>query len=91
MMGTTWNLIRNDDGTDDDWLNGIGWFANSIMIHPFNDSIIYHASANMQRSKLLPKDGVPSSTSSTIITTENISSKIKIQNIWGGSSVGVGT
>ena len=88
---TTWNLIRNDDGTDDDWLNGIGWFANSIMIHPFNDSIIYHASANMQRSKLLPKDGVPSSTSSTIITTENISSKIKIQNIWGGSSVGVGT
>ena len=56
--GTSWNLIRNDDGTDDDWLNGIGWFANSIMIHPFNDSIIYHASANMQRSKLLPKDGI---------------------------------
>ena len=89
--GVSWNLIKNDDGSDDDWLNALGYFANSIMVHPFNDSIVYHASQDMQRSKILPGEGARYSGSSTVVEIDNISRNIKIQNIWGGSAVGTGS
>ncbi len=89
--GISWNLIKNKDNTEDDWLNGLGYFANSIMIHPFNDSVVYHASQDMQRSTLLPDPGVSFNGSSTIVKTDNISSNINILNIWGGSALGSGS
>ena len=61
------------------------------MIHPFNDSVVYHASQDMQRSTLLPDPGVSFNGSSTIVKTDNISSNINILNIWGGSALGSGS
>ena len=86
----SWNLLRNDDGSDDDWLNGLGWFANSMMIHPFNDSIIYHGSQMAQRSKILPGDGISSNGSTTTIITDNSSDHFKINNVFGGNRISPG-
>ena len=27
--GTTWNLLRNDDNTEDDWLYSLGWWCHN--------------------------------------------------------------
>ena len=86
----SWNYLRNEDGSVDDWLNSLGWFANSLMIHPFNDSIVYHGSQMAQRSKLLPDDGVGANGSTTTVITENTGDHFMINNVWGGSRISPG-
>ncbi len=87
----SWNLLRNDDGSEDDWLNGLGWFANSMMVHPYNDSIVYHGSQMAQRSKVLPNTGVSSNGSTTSIITQNTGDHFRINNVWGAENISPGT
>ena len=86
--GTTWNLLKNEDDTDDDWLESIGWYANTLNVNPFNDSIIYYGSQDAAKAKVLPIDGTSFSGSAAVVSLDNISSHLNLVNIWGGSTIG---
>ena len=39
--GSSWTDVDNKVGGEDDWLKTQGWYDNSIVVHPYNDSIVY--------------------------------------------------
>lgn len=85
--GVVWNLLKNEDNTDDDWLYPQGWFDNTITVNPFNDSIVYYAGRDATKATILPNPGVSFSGSTTTVTLENITSHMSLVNIWGGSAI----
>ena len=85
--GVVWNLLKNEDNTDDDWLYPQGWFDNTITVNPFNDSIVYYAGRDATKATILPNQGVSFSGSTTTVTLENITSHMNLVNIWGGSAI----
>ncbi len=89
--GTTWNLLRNDDNTEDDWLNNLGWWGNTITLNPFNDSIVYYGSQDAAKARVLPDAGTKFSGTTTKVTFSNSSQYFDLVNIWGGSALGSGT
>ena len=50
--GSTWTEAANEDGTIEDYLQIFGWYANTIAVHPYNDSIFYTGSVDIYKSKL---------------------------------------
>ena len=50
--GSTWTEAANQDGTIEDYLQIFGWYANTIAVHPYNDSIFYTGSVDIYKSKL---------------------------------------
>ena len=50
--GSTWTEAANQDGTLEDYLQIFGWYANTIVVHPYNDSIFYTGSVDIYKSKL---------------------------------------
>ena len=89
--GTTWNLLKNDDNTDDDWLYIQGWFDNTLTVNPFNDSIVYYAGRDASKATILSDAGTTFSGSTTKVTLDNTTSHMNLVNIWGGSALGSGT
>ena len=89
--GTTWNLVKNEDNTDDDWLYPQGWFDNTITVNPINDSIVYYGGRDSSKGTVLPDAGATFSGSTTKVTLTDISSHMSLVNIWGGSALGSGT
>lgn len=89
--GLVWNLLKNEDNSDDNWLTPQGWFDNTITVNPFNDSIVYYAGRDATKATILPNTGVTFSGSTTTITLDNISSHMNLVNIWGGAALGSGT
>ena len=85
--GTTWNLLKNDDNTDDDWLWAQGWFDNTLTVNPFNDSIVYYGGRDASKATVLSDAGTSFSGSTTKVTLDNISSHMNLVNIWGGSAI----
>ncbi len=85
--GTTWNLLKNDDNTDDDWLMSIGWYANTLTLNPFNDSIVYYGSQDAAKARVLPDAGTSFSGNTTKVTLDNTTSHMNLVNIWGGSAI----
>ena len=86
--GVTWNLVKNDDGSNDDWLIAQGWFDNTITVNPFNDSIVYYAGRDASKATILSDPGVSFNGSTTTVTLNNTSSFLQLVNIWGGNAVG---
>ena len=86
--GVTWNLVKNDDGSNDDWLIAQGWFDNTITVNPFNDSIVYYAGRDASKATILSDPGVNFNGSTTTVTLNNTSSFLQLVNIWGGNAVG---
>ena len=86
--GVTWNLVKNEDGSNDDWLIAQGWFDNTITVNPFNDSIVYYAGRDASKATILSDPGVNFSGSTTTVTLDNTSSFLQLVNIWGGNAVG---
>ena len=86
--GVTWNLVKNEDGSNDDWLIAQGWFDNTITVNPFNDSIVYYAGRDASKATVLSDPGVNFSGSTTTVTLDNTSSFLQLVNIWGGNAVG---
>ena len=89
--GTTWNLLKNEDNTDDDWLYPQGWFDNTLTVNPFNDSIVYYAGRDASKATILSDAGTTFSGSTTKVTLDNTTSHMNLVNIWGGSALGSGT
>ena len=89
--GTTWNLVKNEDNTDDDWLYPQGWFDNTITVNPINDSIVYYGGRDSSKGTVLPDAGATFSGSTTKVTLKDISSHMSLVNIWGGAALGSGT
>ena len=50
--GSTWTEAANEDGTIEEYLQIFGWYANTIAVHPYNDSIFYTGSVDIYKSKL---------------------------------------
>ncbi len=50
--GSTWTEAANEDGTLEQYLQIFGWYANTIAVHPYNDSIFYTGSVDIYKSKL---------------------------------------
>ena len=76
--GVTWNLVKNDDGSNDDWLIAQGWFDNTITVNPFNDSIVYYAGRDASKATILSDPGVNFNGSTTTVTLNNTSSFIDL-------------
>ena len=89
--GTTWNLLKNADNSDDDWLYPQGWFDNTLTVNPFNDSIVYYAGRDASKATILSDAGTTFSGSTTKVTLDNTTSHMNLVNIWGGSALGSGT
>jgi hypothetical protein len=89
--GTTWNLLKNADNSDDDWLFPQGWFDNTLTVNPFNDSIVYYAGRDASKATILSDAGTTFSGSTTKVTLDNTTSHMNLVNIWGGSALGSGT
>ena len=85
--GTTWNLLKNNDNTDDDWLSPQGWFDNTLTVNPFNDSIVYYAGRDASKATILSDPGTTFSGSTTKVTLDNTTSHMNLVNIWGGSAI----
>ena len=45
--GSTWTEAANEDGTLEQYLQIFGWYANTIAVHPYNDSIFYTGSVDI--------------------------------------------
>ena len=86
--GVTWNLVKNDDGSSDDWLIAQGWFDNTITVNPYNDSVVYYAGRDASKATILSDPGVKFDGSTTTVTLNNTSQFLQLVNIWGGSAVG---
>ncbi len=85
--GVVWNLLKNEDNSDDLWLWPQGWFDNTITVNPFNDSIVYIGGRDASKETILPLDGVSFNGSTTSVILDNISSHMNLVNIWGGSAI----
>ena len=89
--GKTWNLLQNEDGSDDLWLWAQGWFDNTITVNPFNDSIVYYAGRDATKATVLSTDGISFPGSTMGVTLNNTSSHLSLNGIWGGAAIGSGT
>lgn len=53
--GSLWQRMKSvDGGIDRDLLGGQGWYDNTIMVHPYNDSILYVGGVNVWQIRLVP-------------------------------------
>ena len=50
--GSSWTAADNKNGTSDTWLQTLGWYANTIAVHPYNDSIVYTGSIDIYKSTI---------------------------------------
>lgn len=44
---STWYLVNVQTGTNPDWLNGQGWYDNTIVAHPTNPNVCYTAGVSV--------------------------------------------
>lgn len=50
--GEIWQLVQEQSGASPDWLVAQGWYDNTILSNPFNDSIAYVGGINLWRITL---------------------------------------
>ena len=50
--GLTWTEAANEDGTLEQYLQIFGWYANTIAVNPYKDSIFYTGCVDIYKSKL---------------------------------------
>ncbi len=86
--GANWFQMADTSGNDIDWLNGQGWYDNTIAVDPYNKNKIYVGGVNLWRL-----DRVAGSDTSekqiTGVDEENTSSFLSFVN-WGGGYAGGG-
>ena len=59
--GQTWNLMTEEnDGTNQDFLGGQGWYDNTVIAHPYNPDIVYVGGVNTWKMEI--RSGVTSTT-----------------------------
>ncbi|PLX20279.1 MAG: hypothetical protein C0599_09325 [Salinivirgaceae bacterium] len=50
--GESWQLVLEQSGSAPDWLVAQGWYDNTILSNPFNDSVVYVGGINLWRITL---------------------------------------
>lgn len=53
--GVSWSLLKeHNDGENKDWMSDLGWFANTIVAHPFNMNIVYLGGIDVHKVEVRP-------------------------------------
>lgn len=83
--GASWTEVKHSTGTPPNWLNGQGWYDNTIAVHPYNKDIVFVGGVDLYKIQLL--GGTINSRVSTGVDTINTGSFLGGVN-WGGPYLG---
>ncbi|MCX6149284.1 MAG: T9SS type A sorting domain-containing protein [Ignavibacteriales bacterium] len=83
-----WQTVYVKDGTSKDWLNGQGWYDNTIAVHPYKKGVVFFAGIDVWKAEVAPSQTALGITS---VDQENLASFISFTN-WIGcfNNTGVG-
>ncbi len=89
--GSTWTLVNDVSGNNPNWLNGQGWYDNTIVVSPYSEDTLFVGGVNIYKISMAPGTDTVKTFSAS---TTNTSSFLGYIN-WGGSllygSTGTGT
>ncbi|MCK6542408.1 T9SS type A sorting domain-containing protein [bacterium] len=88
--GTQWYLVNVQTGTNPDWLNGQGWYDNTIVAHPTNPNVCYTAGVSVFKHSIV---GDGPTVRVTLVDTVGTAGWLAFQNfglsyLGGGVSTG---
>jgi len=67
--GVSWNAVRGKDGANPDFLGGQGNYDNIIMVHPFNQDIVYLGGVNLWKMEIVEGEETSDPTVKSVDTT----------------------
>ena len=89
--GATWLRANDTTGTNVNWLNGQGWYDNTIAVHPYAKDTLFVGGLNI--SKIVVKPGTTFENRVTGVSTTNTSSFLAFVNFglpYLGGGLGTG-
>ena len=76
----TWFLVNSTDAKDQNWLQGQGWYDNTIAVHPFDEKTVFFGGIDLWKAQIT---GSGSSNDVLGIDEVNTNSFLSFVN-WGG-------